>query len=105
MNWPEIIAALNEGKDRELETTAIIGTQSRWLRVKISGVYDQTGKLNGKLILIEDVSAIHSARLGLQEVQSRLADIIDFLPDGTFVLDKKSHVIIWNKAMENLTGV
>ncbi|HII99294.1 MAG TPA: PAS domain-containing protein, partial [Methanoregula sp.] len=31
--------------------------------------------------------------------------IIDFLPDATFVIDRKGTVIAWNKAMESLTGV
>ncbi|MFP4054373.1 MAG: PAS domain S-box protein [Phycisphaerae bacterium] len=37
--------------------------------------------------------------------QRRLADIIDFLPDATFVIDRSGTVISWNKAMEELSGV
>ena len=32
-------------------------------------------------------------------------DIVEFLPDPTFVIDKDKKVIAWNKAMEELTGV
>ncbi|MBN2687999.1 MAG: PAS domain S-box protein [Deltaproteobacteria bacterium] len=35
----------------------------------------------------------------------RFVDIVEFLPDATFVIDKNSKVIAWNKAMETLTGV
>lgn len=35
----------------------------------------------------------------------QLNDIIEFLPDPTFVIDKNKKVIAWNKAMENMTGV
>ncbi|MBN1774780.1 MAG: response regulator [Deltaproteobacteria bacterium] len=45
------------------------------------------------------------ARLELQESRQRLTDIIDFLPDATFVVDVERRVIIWNRAMEKLTGV
>ena len=31
-------------------------------------------------------------------------DIIEFLSDATFALDKNRSVIVWNKAMETLTG-
>jgi len=34
----------------------------------------------------------------------RLADIIDFLPDATMVVDRAGTVIAWNRAMEDLTG-
>ncbi len=33
-----------------------------------------------------------------------LFDIINFLPDATFVIDSTGHVIAWNKAMEELTN-
>jgi PAS domain S-box-containing protein len=32
-------------------------------------------------------------------------NIIEFLPDATFVIDRKKRVIAWNKAMEEMTGV
>jgi two-component system cell cycle sensor histidine kinase/response regulator CckA len=35
----------------------------------------------------------------------RLLDIVEFLPDATFVVDKDKKVIAWNKAIEEMTGV
>lgn len=35
----------------------------------------------------------------------RLADIINFLPDATFVIDRDGRVIAWNKAIESMTGI
>jgi len=40
-----------------------------------------------------------------QESERRLADIIEFLPDATIVIDRDSKVIAWNRAMEVMTGV
>lgn len=37
--------------------------------------------------------------------KQRLANIIDFLPDATFAIDKSEKVIIWNRAIEEMTGV
>lgn len=37
--------------------------------------------------------------------KERLSDIINFLPDATFVIDSDGHVIAWNRAMENMTHV
>ncbi len=39
------------------------------------------------------------------ESQRRLADIINFLPDATLVIDDESRVIAWNRAMEEMTGI
>ena len=41
----------------------------------------------------------------LQQSRQELANIIDFLPDATFVIDKDKKVITWNRAMEEMTGV
>lgn len=38
-------------------------------------------------------------------LEKRLADIIDFIPDATFVIDSKGKVIAWNQAMEKMTGI
>jgi PAS domain S-box-containing protein len=32
-------------------------------------------------------------------------DIVEFLPDATFVLDEERRVIAWNLALEEMTGV
>jgi PAS domain S-box-containing protein len=34
-----------------------------------------------------------------------LLDIINFLPDATFVIDQEGKVLAWNKAIESLTGI
>ncbi len=41
----------------------------------------------------------------LKESERRQADIIDFLPDATFVIDQNGRVIAWNRAIEMMTGV
>lgn len=38
-------------------------------------------------------------------IQKQLFDIIDFLPDATFAIDRKGRVIAWNRAIESMTGV
>lgn len=40
-----------------------------------------------------------------RESEQRLADIIDFLPDAMIAVDRSGHVIAWNRANEDLTGV
>jgi len=51
--------------------------------------------------------AFQNARLfeQAQEAQRRLADIVDFLPDATLVIDRAGKVIAWNRAIEEMTGI
>lgn len=41
----------------------------------------------------------------LKEYEQGLSEIIDFLPDATFVIDLSGRVIAWNRAIEEMTGV
>ena len=41
----------------------------------------------------------------LKESRQRMTDIIDHLPDATFAIDLDGKVIVWNRAMEEMTGV
>jgi PAS domain S-box-containing protein len=43
--------------------------------------------------------------LELRESKRELSDIIEFLPDATFVLDRQGKVIAWNHAIEKMTGI
>lgn len=49
---------------------------------------------------------LHMGIIGaLRDARRRLLDIIDFLPDATFVVDSERQVIAWNRALEKMTGV
>ncbi|MGA2735051.1 MAG: CHASE domain-containing protein [Syntrophobacteraceae bacterium] len=41
----------------------------------------------------------------LRRSQRQLADIIEFLPDATFVINNAGKVIAWNRAMKEMTGI
>ena len=66
---------------------------------------DDNGVFVGSFAVITDVSAAHRAERQLRVEHRKLEDIIEFLPDATFVVDSQGQVIAWNKAIEELTGV
>jgi PAS domain S-box-containing protein len=48
---------------------------------------------------------IRATKAELRENQKKLSDIIDFLPDATLAIDRGKRVIIWNRAIEEMTGI
>jgi PAS domain S-box-containing protein len=46
-----------------------------------------------------------AAKVAADASRRQMADIIEFLPDATLVIDRDSKVIAWNRAMERMTGV
>ncbi len=52
-----------------------------------------------------DITSRKHAEEALRESQQQLSDIINFLPDATFVIDQEGRVIAWNLAIEEMTGI
>jgi len=46
-----------------------------------------------------------TAEDALKDSERRLADIINFLPDATFVINKDGLIIAWNRAVEKMTRI
>jgi PAS domain S-box-containing protein len=57
------------------------------------------------LAIVTDITDRKIAEDKLQAAYNQLLDIIEFLPDPTFVIDKNKTVIAWNKAIEKMTTV
>jgi PAS domain S-box-containing protein len=83
-----VIEAINNGADSYLQKGADPNTQFAELAHRIRQAVKR-----------------RDAEQSLQESEKRLADIINFLPDATFAIDRTGHVIAWNRAIEKLTGV
>ena len=45
------------------------------------------------------------AEANIRDHERREAEILNFLPDATFAIDKTGTVIAWNHAMEKMTGI
>lgn len=60
---------------------------------------------NGVIVACSDISDRKRAERAVKDSEQRLAQIINFLPDATFVIDIDGRVVAWNRAIEELTGV
>ncbi|MDD2755700.1 MAG: response regulator, partial [Methanothrix sp.] len=55
--------------------------------------------------LQKQIQVRQMAEDALKDSERRLADIINFLPDATFVINRDGVVIAWNRAIEKMTGI
>jgi PAS domain S-box-containing protein len=69
------------------------------------GIPNATGSVSDYITIGVDVTDRNLAEVALRESERRMKDIINFLPDATFVIDKNGTVLAWNRAMEEMTGV
>ena len=55
--------------------------------------------------LRQQYEELQGVRYALELANRKLSDIIEFLPDATFVIDHEKIVIAWNMSIEKMTGV
>lgn len=76
----------------------------KYSEISISAIVRE-GELIGIVAVARDITDRRRAEEALQDSHKRLNEIIDFLPDATFVIDCEDKVIAWNRSMEQITGV
>jgi len=72
---------------------------------KASPIYDPQGNIIGAIETIRDITDRKRAEQAMIRLNRQMSEIIDFLPDATFVIDLEGRVTAWNHAMEEVTGV
>jgi PAS domain S-box-containing protein len=83
-----VIEALNNGADFYLQKGGDVKAQFAELASKIRQAVTR-----------------RQAERSLRESEKMLHDIINFLPDATFAIDRAGTVIAWNRAIEDMTGI
>ncbi|MCA1917289.1 PAS domain S-box protein, partial [Methanospirillum hungatei] len=81
------------------------GKDGTYFWAKASPLYDPGGNIVGAIETIRDITDRMKAEQETKKTVRRLEEIINFLPDATFVIDLDGKVIAWNRAMEDVTGV
>ena len=66
---------------------------------------EKDGSVVATIIQGQDITERKRAEEDLIIAHKQLLEIIDFLPDPTFVIDADRKVIAWNRAIEEMTGV
>jgi len=55
--------------------------------------------------LEEEIAERRKTEEALRHEERRWKQIVDFLPDATFVIDTEGKVVAWNRAIEKMTGI
>ncbi len=76
-----------------------------WTLVSATAIIDRERRFCGSFAMLSDITDRKQAEEELRESREQLENIIDFLPDATFVIDREGTVIAWNRAIEELTGI
>jgi len=91
----EIIASLEDFRNKLFLVIALL---------LLGGVLFSYYGLKSWFIIREEEKR-RRAEAALRESENKLSNIIEFLPDATFVIDLEGKVIAWNRAIEEMTGV
>ncbi|MDD1698298.1 MAG: PAS domain S-box protein, partial [Methanoregula sp.] len=67
--------------------------------------FDPAGKIEFINGIVEDVTRKKEIAPQLQKFRYELVDLVGCLPDPAFAVSETHHVIAWNAAMEQMTGV
>lgn len=86
-------------------TVADFASMGRRWNLRAYPVRDESGNIQGVAEIVMDITDQKAAEDAVRESERKLSEIIEFLPDATFVIDKDGRVIAWNKAIEAMTGI
>ncbi|MFZ2448805.1 MAG: PAS domain S-box protein [Syntrophobacteraceae bacterium] len=81
------------------------GGEGAYVFATAAPLLDAHGNRVGGIESIRDITEQKQAEEALRESRQQLSDIINFLPDATFVIDGNGKVIAWSRAMEEMTGI
>ena len=98
-----VVMARGERFEEEALAQRLDGT-TYWARI-LGKALDPAHPQDGSIWIFEDVDARRRAEEQLRSLNRQLENIIEFLPDATFITDQEKRILAWNRAIEDMTGV
>ncbi len=77
----------------------------RWQRWSDRAIFNDSGTLIEYQSVGRDITEIKQAENERTEYQTRLKEVIEFLPDATLAINRQKRIIVWNKAIEQMSGI
>lgn len=75
-----------------------------WVSLNIRAARNDKGSVLYYEGTVVDITRRKQAEEALTQSERRLSNIIEFLPDATFAIDRDGCIIAWNRAIEEMTG-
>jgi two-component system, cell cycle sensor histidine kinase and response regulator CckA len=108
-DWPMVRENLRKRLSGEMDSLHYefrIQTRNREIRTIEAYSARTTYKARPAVIgTLLDITERKQTEEELRAAHQRLFDIIEFLPDATFVIDHEKKVVAWNRAIEEMTGI
>jgi signal transduction histidine kinase len=82
-----------------------LGENGKWLRFTAAVIKDSAKNLVGALETLEDITEKRRTEEDLKESEQRLYTILQNSPIPAFVIGKDHRVILWNRALEELSKI
>jgi len=76
-----------------------------WESASISPIKNDKDKITHFVAVKQDITERKKAEEVIKNSEQRMGQIIDFLPDPTWVIDDEGRVVRWNRAMEKLLDI
>ncbi len=75
------------------------------LAMNALGLIFSTSLNRMRRMMFKAMSESKASEKSLRESKRLMGELVSFLPDPTFAIDMDGKVVIWNKAIENMTGI
>ena len=103
----KLLSKIDGGSERVTLNTPLL-MNSRHISLRLLRIKEN--ETPSVMVVLNDITEVVQAEEVLKREQQalerkRLAQIIDFLPDATMVIDLEGKVIAWNRAIEHMTGI
>jgi len=97
---------LKEGRPvRQVDTGMVTPDgKIKWLTLNSMPILDAEGKVTGAVLNFEDVTETRVAQRALRETSRLNRQIVNSAREGIVVIDQELRYIVWNPAMEALSG-
>jgi len=76
-----------------------------WADLSVTPIKNDLGQIVAVTGVIQDITERKISEERLKSKNKELENIIEFLPDATFIIDKDDKIIAWNHAIEEMTGI
>jgi PAS domain S-box-containing protein len=73
--------------------------------ITVSPILDDSGSIIAIATVTNDVTDVNKLKEELRIKQSKLSEVVEFLPHPTFIVDRDKNILAWNKALEDFSGI